>query len=81
MKYEHNNNLGLFKFQSGYRKIYLNSPKGYSRKIINMQTACMPPTINILCVFSDEVFLPKSESDMEGGEMDEFEKELEEFKR
>jgi len=42
---------------------------------------CMPPTKNILCVFSDEVFLPKSESDMEGGEMDEFEKELEEFKR
>jgi len=38
MKYDHNNNVGLFKFQSGYRKIYLNSPKGYCRKIINAQT-------------------------------------------
>ncbi|XP_052772663.1 protein FAM193A-like isoform X3 [Mya arenaria] len=31
--------------------------------------------------FIDEVFMPKSESDIEGGEMDEVEKELEEFKR
>jgi len=31
--------------------------------------------------FIDEVFMPKSESDIEGGEMDEFERELEEFKR
>jgi len=31
--------FGLFKFQSGYRKLYLNSPKGYSRKVINVQTA------------------------------------------
>jgi len=38
MIYEHNKNLGLLKFQSGYRKIYLNSPKGYNRKIINAQT-------------------------------------------
>jgi len=38
MKYDHNNILGLFKFQSGYKKIYLNSPKGYSWKIINAQT-------------------------------------------
>lgn len=29
----------------------------------------------------DEVFMPRSESDIEGGEMDEFERELEEFKR
>ena len=39
MNYDHNKNFGLFKFQSGYRKFYLNSPKGYSRKIINAQTA------------------------------------------
>ena len=30
--------LGLFKFNSGYKKLYLNSPKGYRRKIINAQT-------------------------------------------
>ena len=39
MNYDHNKKFGLFKFQSGYRKLYLNSPKGYSRKIINAQTA------------------------------------------
>jgi len=38
MNYDHNTNFGLFKFQSGNRKLYLNSPKGYSRKIINAQT-------------------------------------------
>jgi len=38
MNYEHNTNFGLFKFQSGYRKLYLNSPKGCSRKIISAQT-------------------------------------------
>ncbi|XP_045190790.2 protein FAM193A-like isoform X3 [Mercenaria mercenaria] len=31
--------------------------------------------------FIDEVFMPKSESDIEGGDMDEFEREIEEFKR
>lgn len=30
---------------------------------------------------SEDVFLPKSESDLENGEMDEVERELEEFKR
>jgi len=30
--------FGLFQFQSGYRKFYLNSPKGDSRTIINAQT-------------------------------------------
>jgi len=40
MNYGHNKNVGLFKFQSGYRKLYLNSPKGISRKKINAQTAC-----------------------------------------
>ena len=37
----YDNKIGLFQFQSGYRKFYLNSPKGYilySRKIINAQT-------------------------------------------
>jgi len=38
MNYDHNQLFGLFEFQSGYRKFYLNSPKGYSRKIINVQT-------------------------------------------
>jgi len=36
--YDQNTNFVLFKFQSGYRKLYLNSPKGYSRKIINAHT-------------------------------------------
>jgi len=36
--YDYNKKLGIFEFQSGYRKIYLNSPKGYSRKIISAQT-------------------------------------------
>ena len=39
MNYDHNKNVGLFKFQSGYRKLHLNNPKGYSRKIFNAQTA------------------------------------------
>jgi len=38
MNYDHKKIFGLFKFQSGYRKLYLSSPKGYSRKIINVQT-------------------------------------------
>jgi len=39
MNYDHNQFFGLFKFHSGYVKFYLNSPKGYNRKIINAQTA------------------------------------------
>jgi len=31
-------NFGLLKFHSGYGKFNLNSPKGYSLKIINAQT-------------------------------------------
>jgi len=38
MTYDHNKYFEQFKFQSGYRELYLNSPKGYSRKIINAQT-------------------------------------------
>jgi len=38
MNYDHNKIFGLFKFQSSYIKLYLNSPKGYSRKLINVQT-------------------------------------------
>jgi len=38
MNYDHNKKFGLFKFQSGYRKLILNSPNGYSRKIITAQT-------------------------------------------
>ena len=39
MNYDHNQFFGLFKFQSVYRKFYLNRPNGYSRKIINVQTS------------------------------------------
>jgi len=39
MNDDHNKNLGLFKFQSGYWKFYLNSSKGYSKNIINAQTS------------------------------------------
>lgn len=37
--------------------------------------------MQLLHCFVDEVFMPKSESDIEGGEMDEYEREIEEFKR
>jgi len=33
-----NKKFGLLPFHSGYGKLYLNSSKGYSRKIINAQT-------------------------------------------
>ena len=39
MNYDHNKKFGLLKFHSGYGKVNLNSPKGYSLKIINAQTA------------------------------------------
>ena len=38
MNYDHNKKFGLLKFHSGYGKFYFNSPKGYTRKIINAQT-------------------------------------------
>jgi len=38
MNYDHNKKFGQLKFHLGYGKFYLNSPKGYSRKIINAQT-------------------------------------------
>ena len=38
INYDHNKKFGLFKFQSSYRKLYLDSSKGYSWKIINAQT-------------------------------------------
>ena len=37
MNYDYNKKFGLLKFHSGYGIFYLNSPKGYSRKIINAQ--------------------------------------------
>ena len=37
MNYDHNKNVGLFEFHLGYRKFYINSPKGYSGKIIYAQ--------------------------------------------
>ena len=36
--YANNKMFGLLQFHSSYGKFYLNSPKGYSRKIINAQT-------------------------------------------
>ena len=39
MNYDHNKKFGLLKFHSCYGKFYLNSPNGYSRNIINVQTA------------------------------------------
>jgi len=45
MNYDHNKKFGLLKFNSGYGKMYFNSPKGYSRKIINAQTAENLPKI------------------------------------
>ena len=38
MNYDYNKKFGLLKFHSGYEIFYLNSPKGYSLKIINVQT-------------------------------------------
>ena len=38
MNYDHNKKFGLLKVHSGYGKFNLNSPKGYSLKIINAQT-------------------------------------------
>jgi len=38
MPFDHNNKFGLLKFHSGFGKFYFNSPKDYSRKIINAQT-------------------------------------------
>ena len=58
MNYDHNKNVGLFKFQSGYRKLYLNRRKGYRRNIINEQTE-----VNVNQLFtagiSDKVILHK----------------------
>jgi len=38
MNYNNNKKFELLKFHSGYGKFNLNSPKGYSLKIINAQT-------------------------------------------
>jgi len=38
INYDHNNKFELLKFHSGYVKFNVNSPKGYSLKIINAQT-------------------------------------------
>ena len=43
VNFDHNKFFGLFKFQSGYSKFNLNSPKGYSWKIINAQTELGQP--------------------------------------
>ena len=38
MNYDHNKKFGLLNFFSAYGKFNLNSPKGYSLKIINAET-------------------------------------------
>jgi len=38
MNNDHNKKFGLLKFDSGYGKFNLNSPKGYSLKRIKAQT-------------------------------------------
>ena len=38
MNYDNNKKFGLLQFHSGYGNFYLNSPKGYSQKIVNAQT-------------------------------------------
>jgi len=38
MNYDHNKLFGLLEFHSGYEKINLNSPKGYSLKKTNAHT-------------------------------------------
>ena len=43
MNYDNNKKFGLLQFYSGYVNFYLNSPKIYSRKIINAQTECSCP--------------------------------------
>jgi len=51
MNYDHNKKFG-FRFHSGYGKFNLNSPKGYSLKIINAQTeraiqyTCVPVLVS-----------------------------------
>jgi len=54
MNNDHNKKFGLFKFQSGYKKLYLNSPKGYSRKIINVQT--VPDTSVFITICFNDFF-------------------------
>jgi len=41
MNDDHNQFWGLNKYQSGYSKLYLNSPKGIGRETINAQTAML----------------------------------------
>ena len=48
MDFDYNKNVGLFKFQSGYRKFHLNSPNGCSRKIISAQIEFKIPDVSPL---------------------------------
>jgi len=47
MNYDNNKMFGLLQFHLGYEYFYLNSPKGYSWKIINAQTASNVPNLQI----------------------------------
>ena len=49
MNYDHNKKFGLLKFHLGYGKFNLNSPKGYSLKIINAQTVSDKCNITDMC--------------------------------
>jgi len=53
INYDNNKKLGLLQFHSGYENFYLNSSEGYSRKIINAQTAvgCKPKSRLVMELF------------------------------
>jgi len=44
--------FGLFTFQTCFRKFYLNSPNGYSRKIINAQTVLLSKNVTAFVLLS-----------------------------
>ena len=54
MNYDHNKKFGLLKFHSGYGKFNLNSPNGYSLKIINAQTALDSQGRDLRTVYMDQ---------------------------
>jgi len=53
--YDHGKKFRLLKFYSGYRKFNLNSPKGYSLKIINAQTDHDEKTLFMLISLNNNI--------------------------
>ena len=62
MNYDNNKKFGLLQFHLGCGKFYLNSPKGYSRKLINAQTEQQPSSHNfyqdITVYFENKMVIP-----------------------